>query len=107
MEAANDWWRQKQEEIDRADPLVQARADLEVIKDQRRQPLQEAGPLDRRWQSRVPTACAGEDRVPGRISPKDVGRGFLTGGRVWRRAGRDGVRTPALMAEGMGNKGMG
>jgi hypothetical protein len=33
MEAANDWWRRKQEEIDHADPFVQARADLEAIKD--------------------------------------------------------------------------
>ena len=34
MEAANEWWRRKQEEIDRADPFEQARADLEAIKDQ-------------------------------------------------------------------------
>jgi hypothetical protein len=34
MEAANEWWRRKQEEIERADPFEQARADLEAIKDQ-------------------------------------------------------------------------
>ena len=34
MAAANEWWRQKQEEIDRAGPFVKARADLEAIKDQ-------------------------------------------------------------------------
>lgn len=34
MAAANEWWRRKQEEIDRADPFSQARADLEAIRDQ-------------------------------------------------------------------------
>ena len=34
MAAANDWWRRKQEEIDRADPTEQVRADLEAIRDQ-------------------------------------------------------------------------
>ena len=34
MDAANEWWRRKQEEIDQAAPFVQARADLEAIKDQ-------------------------------------------------------------------------
>jgi hypothetical protein len=34
MAAAKEWWRRKQEEIDRADPSSQARADLEAIKDQ-------------------------------------------------------------------------
>ena len=34
MEAANERWRQKQEEIDRANPSDEARADLEAIRDQ-------------------------------------------------------------------------
>lgn len=34
MAAANGWWRRKQQEIDRADPTGQVRADLEAIKDQ-------------------------------------------------------------------------
>lgn len=34
MAAANQWWKRKQEEIDRADPFSQARADLKAIKDQ-------------------------------------------------------------------------
>jgi len=34
MEAANEWWRRKQEGIERASPFEQARADLEAIRDQ-------------------------------------------------------------------------
>lgn len=34
MAAANEWWRRKQEEIDRAEPSEQVRAELEAIKDQ-------------------------------------------------------------------------
>lgn len=34
MEAANEWWRRKQEEINQAAPSEQAWADLEAIKDQ-------------------------------------------------------------------------
>lgn len=34
MAAANEWWKRKQEEINRAAPVEQARADLEAIKDQ-------------------------------------------------------------------------
>ncbi len=31
---ANEWWRRKQEEFDRADPTEHVRTDLEAIKDQ-------------------------------------------------------------------------
>jgi hypothetical protein len=34
MATANEWWRRKQVEIDRADPTEHVRADLEAIKDQ-------------------------------------------------------------------------
>lgn len=34
MAATNEWWRREQDEIDRADPSNQTRADLEAIRDQ-------------------------------------------------------------------------
>jgi hypothetical protein len=70
---ANEWWRRKQEEIDRADPSEQARADLKAIKDQIDDDIYELLLGDR--PARVPTACGGEDRVPGGFSPDDVGAG--------------------------------